>query len=241
MPTSPAINLAHHGIQHFENLIEKEIPFALSRYGDGEFASILGHSGENCDGVQYTKKLHESLMKTLLSPRLQETYFYAMLSVAFEVYQSDIEGFVFEHKLQMIWADVDFLVTANRRGEFAEFLDILRKRSILYVGPEYLQKLPETLGFRIDYFIEVPEGNAFESREIIRDEILSQADKTNFIGFSTGPLSKWLIWVLFPDIGDRCTLFDFGSIFDGYVDHASRRYQKRETWAKIAEANLIQV
>ncbi len=238
MPISPTINLVHYDIQYFENLIEKEIPFALSRYGDGEFSSILGHSGQNCDGVQYTDELRSSLIKTLISPHLQDTYFYGMLAVAFEFYQLDIEEFVFKHKLQIVWSEVDFLVAANRNGEFTEFLDVLRKRSILYVGPKYLHKLSEILGFKIDYFIEVPEKTAFESREIIREEILSQIGKADFIGFSTGPLSKWLIWALFPDIGDKYTLFDFGSIFDGYVGHASRKYQKRETWAEIAQANL---
>lgn len=238
MPTSPAINLAYRGIQHFESLIEKEIPFAFPRYGDGEWSSILGHPGENCDGVQYTEKLRNSLMKTLISPCLQDTYFYGMLAVAFQFHQSDIEKFVSKHKLQMTWTDATFLVATNRRGGFAGFLDTLRKRSMLYIGPKYLRKLPEVLGLRINYFIEVPEKTAFESREAIRKEILSQAGKADFIGFSTGPLSKWLIWVLFPDIGDKYTLFDFGSVFDGYVGHASRKYQKRKTWAKMAKANL---
>lgn len=239
MPTPPVLNLAYRGIQHFENLIEKEVPFAFPRYGDGEFSSILGYSGKNCDGVQYTEKLRNSLIKTLISPHLQDTYFYGMLAIALRFYRPYIEKFTSIHNLQITWTEATFLVAANRHGRFAGFLDTLRKRPILYVGPKYLRKLPEILGLKIDYFIEVPEKTAFESREAIRKEVLFQAGKADFIGFSTGPSSKWLIWALFPDIGDKYTLFDFGSVFDGYVGRPSRKYQKRDTWSAIAQANLV--
>jgi hypothetical protein len=238
MPTGSNIKLAYRGIPYFEDLIEKEVPFSFPRYGDGEFSSILGYSGKNCDGVQYTEKLRNSLIKTLISPHLEDMYFYGMLAVALRFHRPYIEKFISINNLSMTWTEATFLVAANRHGKFSRFLDILRKRPILYVGPKYLRKLPDVLGLKIDYFIEIPEKTAFASREKIRKEVLSRAGKADFIGFSAGPSSKWLIWSLFPDIGDKYTLFDFGSIFDAYVGRPSRKYQKRKTWAKIAEANL---
>ena len=239
MPTDPVIKLAHRGIKYFEELIEKEIPFSLPRYGDGEFASILGYPGKNCDGVQYTAELRESLIETLINPHLEDMYFYGMLAVALRFYRPYIEKFTSINNLRMTWTESTFLVAANRHGKFSNFLDTLRKRPILYVGPTHLRKLPDVLGLKIDYFIQIPEKTAFEQREVIRNEVLAAPSKAKFIGFSAGPASKWLIWALFPDIGDKYTLFDFGSIFDGYVDRPSRKYQKRKTWSAIAQANLV--
>ncbi|KKK82408.1 hypothetical protein LCGC14_2803700, partial [marine sediment metagenome] len=209
MPTAPIIQLAYRGIQHFENLIEKEIPFSFPRYGDGEFSSILGYSGKNCDGVRYTEELRNSLLETLINPHLNDEYYYGILAVALRFYRPYIEKFTSIHNLKMTWTEATFLVAANRHGKFSCFLDTLRKRPLLYVGPTYLRKLPDVLGLKIDYFIEIPEKTAFEQREVIRNEILIAPSKADFIGFSAGPASKWLIWSLFPDIGDKYTLFDF--------------------------------
>lgn len=232
------ISLAHRGIGHFESLIEKKIPFAFPRYGDGEFSSILGYSGQNCDGVQYTEKLRVALTETLMYPHLQDNYFYGMLAIAFRFYRPYIEKFITTHNLDITWTEATFLVAANRHGRFSNFLSILQSRPILYVGPTYLQGLAEVLGLQIPYFISIPDKTAFEHREEIRNKVLVYSDAADFVGFSAGPATKWLIWALYPDLGDTHTLIDFGSIFDGYVGRPSRKYQRRKTWAKIAQANL---
>lgn len=239
MPTKQSnISLAYRGIEFFQNMLEMNKPFSFPRYGDGEFSSILGYSGANCDGVRYTSELQESLTETLKYPHLQDEYFYGLLAIALRMYRPYIEKFTQIHNLSITWTEATFLVAANRNGKFSGFLDVVRKRPLLYVGPKYLQRLPDVLGFKIDYFVTVPEKAAFESKENIVNKVLVYADKADFIGFSAGPASKWLIWKLFPDIGETHTLFDFGSVFDGYAGRPSRKYQKRETWEEIARKNL---
>lgn len=232
------ISLAHRGISYFESLIQQEIPFALPRYGDGEFSSILGYPGSNCDGVKYTSALRNALTETLTYPHLQDNYYYGLLAIAFRYFRPYIEKFTARNNLDIDWTEATFLVAANRHGKLGNFLSILYPRPILYVGPTYLQRLPEVLGLQIPHFIDVPPTTAFEHREEIRNKVLVYADKADFIGFSAGPATKWLIWALYPDLGDSHTLFDFGSVFDAYVGRPSRKYQRRKTWTKIAQANL---
>lgn len=238
MPEPTIIKLAHRGIDYFQKMIEQKIPFSLPRYGDGEFSSILGLPGQNCDGIKYTPELRDCLVETLVYPHLQENYYYGLLAIAFKWFRPYIEIFVTKNDLDMVWTEATFLVAANRSGKFASFLQTLRRRPILYVGPTYLQRAAEVLRLRVSHYIHIPEKTAFEDRENIRNKVLVYADKADFVGFSAGPATKWLIWALFPDIGDTHTLFDFGSVFDGYVGRPSRKYQRRATWADIAEANL---
>ena len=236
--TSSVINLTYKKIDFFESMMRAETPFAFSRYGDGEFQSILGYSGRNCDGVVYSENLQKALTETLIYPHLQENYFYGLLAIALRFFRPHIEKFLTKNNLDIPWTEATFLVAANRQGQLAHFLNVLRKRPLLYVGPKYLREIGHILGLNVRHFIDIPPTNAFESRSEIKNKILVYSDKADFIGFSAGPSAKWLIWALYSELGDTHTLFDFGSIFDGYVGRPSRKYQRRSTWIKISRANM---
>jgi hypothetical protein len=120
----------------------------------------------------------------------------------------------------------------------APFLSALRTRPILYVGPKYLREIDNAVGLDLKHFITVPDRTAFAEKDKILNQILVYADTANLIGFSAGPTTKWLIWSLFPALGETHTLFDFGSVFDGYVGKPSRKYQRRDSWSDILQANL---
>lgn len=223
--------------QYTEMLLRKE-PFSLSRYGDGEWMSILGFPGKNCDGVEFTSELQAALTETLVYPHLGEGYHYGMLAIALRFMRPHIEKFTRVNNLSIPWVEATFLVKANRHGNLRTFLNALRVRPTLYIGPPHLAKLHSVLGLPITHFIEIPEQNAFAHREDIRNKVLVYADEADLIGFSAGPATKWLIWSLFSELGETHTMFDFGSIFDGYVGRPSRKYQKRSTWTEIAKKNI---
>lgn len=238
MGQSSILRLAYRGIDFFQAKIERGEPFAFPRYGDGEFSSIFGYSGQNCDGVRYTTDLQNALIETLYYPHLDDSYYYGLLAIAVRFFKPYIERFVVTNNLDIMWTEATFLVAANRHGKLSDFLSVLQTRPILYVGPKHLKGLSEALGLQIPYFIEIPPVQAFEAREEIVNKVLVYADTADFIGFSAGPVTKWLIWSLFPDLGETHTLFDFGSIFDGYVGRPSRKYQRRPTWSGFAQANM---
>lgn len=237
MGQSSILKLAYRGLDFFQGKIARNEPFAFPRYGDGEFASILGFPGKNCDGVRYTTDLQNALSETLRYPHLDDSYYYGLLAIAVRFFKPYIERFVVVNSLDILWTEATFLVAANRHGKLGNFLNVLQTRPILYVGPKPLRGLPEALGLQIAHFIEIPPVTAFEAREEIVNKVLVYADTADFVGFSAGPATKWLIWSLFPDLGETHTLFDFGSIFDGYVGRPSRKYQRRDTWSGFAQAN----
>ena len=236
--TPSVINLVYRGIEHFELMIKNRAPFSFARYGDGEWMSILGYSGRNCDGVQFNNELKLALTETLKYPQLNDNYYYGMLAIAFRYMRPYIEKFTYINNLDITWTEATFLVAANRQGQLSSFLRSLRKRSILYVGPAHLRAISDIIGLNIKHFIDVPNERAFEERERIKKEVLRFSGKADFVGFSAGPATKWLIWSLYPHLGQTHTLFDFGSIFDGYVGRPSRKYQRRKTWRELVRSNL---
>lgn len=238
MKSAPVVKLAHRGIEFFAEMIQKNIPFSFPRYGDGEFSSILGYSGQNCDGIRYTSDLQNALVETLMYPHLQDNYYYGLLAIAHRYFRPYIERFTIKNNLDIMWTEATFLVAANRKGKLGNFLGILQNRPLLYVGPKYLRGVSDTLKLQVEHFIDIPEKHAFEQREEIANKVLVYADTADFIGFSAGPATKWLIWSLYPALGETHTMFDLGSIFDGYVGRPSRKYQKRGTWGEIARMNI---
>jgi len=239
MSESPSIlQIVQGNLEYFQNEIKERRPFSFVRYGDGEFASIFGQQGSNCDGVKYTHELQFALTETLRYPHLNDNYHYGILAIALRTMRQQIEKFVRANNLELVWTEATFLVAANRTGKLAEFLGVMRQCPIIYVAPDYLRKVTTVPGLKIKQFITVPERGAFEQRYFIADKILEHANKSNFIGLSCGPATKWLIWSLFPEIGQTHTLFDFGSIFDGYVGRLSRMYHKRPAWIDAQKSNL---
>ena len=236
--TNYSLNVTPRNIEYFQDMLENKISFSLVRYGDGEFASILGYPGQNCDGVKYTSELQSALLQTLRYPHIYNNYYYGILAIALRKMKSHVEKFSAAQHLDIPWIEATFLVAANRQGKFASFLKVLRSRPIIYVGPEYMRGLQGATKIPVKEFITVPDRTAFESRYSIIDKVMSKRNSSDIIGFSAGPVTKWLIWSLYPELGKSHTLFDFGSIFDGYTGHLSRKYHKRSNWWEILKANL---
>lgn len=225
-------------LEYFQAKLLSKEAFSFARYGDGEFSSILGLPGMNCDGVEYTSQLQVALLETLQYPHLNDNYYYGILKIAMKKLGQQIELFCRRNNLEIVWLESTFLVAANRNGKLADFLDVLRTRPIIYVAPRYLREATSRLKLPVRKFVEIPDKTAFEDRYRILERIYKECGQARFIGFSAGPATKWLIWSLFPDLGQTHTLFDFGSLFDGYSDRPSRLYQKRETWTEVMKLNL---
>ena len=158
MVATPIISLKKGDIKYFTDLIHRNVPFAFPRYGDGEFSSILGYSGQNCDGVRYTSDLQNALVETLTYPHLQDNYYYGLLAIAYRYFRPYIERFTVKNNLDISWVEATFLVAANRQGKLGSFLKVLQQRPLLYVGPKYLQGAQDVLGLQIPHFVEVPSS-----------------------------------------------------------------------------------
>lgn len=58
------------------------------------------------------------------------------------------------------------------------------------------------------------------------------------IAFSSGMLANVLIDQLWPTLGGRVHLLDFGALFDIYVGHASRSWARTPGWPARIARNL---
>lgn len=227
------MNLTKGTLEQYIDRINSGEPFALARYGDGEFASILGHSGQNCDGVRYSDLLCKALTRTLLDSK---SYDYGILAVAVRLFRNSIEKFHQMHDLDIPWIEATFLVAANRHGKLRPFIKCLQKRRIIYVGPSHLAEISKFLP--ITEHIAVHPTNAFAHWEQTAETILSRRGKGDFIGISCGPTSEVLIHTIYDELKDSHAIMDLGSIWDGYVGVNSRKYMRRVTWKNIREVNL---
>ena len=119
--TTYSLDITPKNIEYFQDMLEKKIPFSFVRYGDGEFASILGYPGQNCDGVAYTSALQSALLQTLKYPHIYDNYYYGILAIALRKMKLYIEKFSATQHLDIPWIEATFLVAANRQGKFADF------------------------------------------------------------------------------------------------------------------------
>lgn len=223
-------------LKEFTNKVYAKEPFALSRYGDGEWASILGVTGENCDGVRYTPELQSELQRTIFEPK---EYTYGILAIAARFFKPDIARFHTLHGIDIDWVESTFLVQANRMGRLAPFLEALATRTIIYVGPKHLERVRDFLP--IKWFVEVPEKGAFEVRKEIQEAILESRRFGDFVAISAGPASKVIIYDIWDDLKDTHAVMDMGSVFDGYVGLQSRKYMRRDGWKNTMQKNLTGV
>jgi hypothetical protein len=216
-------------------------PFALSRYGDGEWAAIFGIEGENCDHHKYFPEMGIDLLDTLRSHH-KEPYYYGMVRIAITVFGKRIQTFITRQGLNQFWIDGTAMADASKAGKLYSLIDLLQHRKILYVGPAYLntQEFRKKLFVPAKY-IEVPAVDCYLQKEklveTIAQECLSDTSY-DLIGFSAGPATEIMMWELWTYLKASVTMIDFGSLWDGFVGNPSRKYQKDPSWKELIDRNL---
>lgn len=211
-------------------------PFAFVRYGDGEFNALLGREGETCDGQPYSHALGMDLLRTLACSR---DYIYALGPRAAQGLGLNVEEFMRRRGLHIEWHDSEVLIDASVRGELWPFVEALRQRKVLTVGPGHLRHNP---AYAPVAFVETPAKDAYKALARLYHEILREAYQADVICFSAGPAAKILIYDLFPHLGQTHSLIDVGSVFDWYCGVNSRRYMRAlddETRKRLVEVNTM--
>ncbi|KKN49193.1 hypothetical protein LCGC14_0645340 [marine sediment metagenome] len=218
--------------------IEDSEHFSLIRMGDGEFACIFGKSGETCDGQPYLPELSLELQRILLSPH-SYPFHYGMIKIATKLYNEEINRYILENNANDTWCEGTVFVNASRAGKLFSLIHALRYKKVVYVGPSHLRKI-NMIGIPYEYFVEVPEKNAWLRRDTVT-ALIKAAVKTinpDVICFSAGPLTKVLIYDLYELYRNSLTMLDIGSLFDPFVGKESRKYMKLKTFKKLHKRNL---
>jgi len=211
-------------ISYLTEQLERKQPFSLVRYGDGEFYSILGASGANCDGAEYNlPKLRESLAHTLTEPR---DYLYCIgpkvMNRKNGITEKSVE-WIEQNAPSIRWHTSETILEASLAGNLKPLTQALGK--VMIVGPVHLRGLP--IPFKT--FVQVPTINAWLHYDMILYLIRRELYQVDTILFSAGFVSKCAIWSLFPSVGETHNLIDIGSSFDSAVGVDSRSYSRKLT------------
>jgi hypothetical protein len=219
-----ALNLTPYPIEYYTSLLSKNIPFSFVRYGDGEWSAIFERSGANCDGHSYTKELGAGLSRAL---KEQYPYFYAMQNRALKEDGAEIIDFCEKNNLKQPFHYADIFAVANVRGELYPFIKCLREKSLVIIGPGYLNELSSI--FTLTHFFEVPQKNCFSAADRICGNIAAWGkNKTGIVySFSASMAANVMIHDLFKDLGKNNWLLDLGSLWDIYAKKKSRGWFKK--------------
>lgn len=203
----------------YAEILEKltmELPFSFSRFGDGEWNCIFGDSGYNCDKHDYFQDLGERLKKIVLS---KPKYMMGIQELALRgKHGSEIVDMI--TPLDIPWYNADVLCKMSIYGRLAPFLQAIKKRQVLVVGPKYLQCLP----IKIDSFVYVDDKNCWLEYEAVRDIIAHSLKAEMVVLFCASMMSNVLIddFSTYPSV----TLIDAGSLLDPYAGKFTRAYHK---------------
>lgn len=237
---SDKLTTVKHDVLFYANRLKEGRRFAISRYGDGEFAAILGHSGQNCDGCEYFPNLGRDLAKTLTSPIGDESYFHATGPMAKRQLGPQIVQWLEREGVDVApWHSTETMVEASIEGRLWPFLRQMKQQRVLYVGPKRLHSGDGTVAgmFPVHSYIAIPERNAYERIYLIGQALRSaiREHEPTVIGFSAGMIANLLIYDFWNET--EATLIDFGSVWDGYAGLTTRSYHKRHDWNHLRQLN----
>jgi len=191
--------------QEIINKLNNREPFSFSRFGDGEFACMLGKQGANCDGHEYFPDLGERLNKAWSEPK--------------GIIGTQRYGQAMYPQFKHTGIDADILHKASINGALDSFFNALEGKEIVLVGPRHLRSLDLN-----QLFIQVPNKNAWLEYDAIKIELEEATIKGDVVLYCCGMMAEVLIWDMYSD---DFTQIDCGSVFDPYVGINSRQYHKK--------------
>lgn len=243
-------------IDDYTKLLEDRTPFTMANIGgDGEFLVINGWRGENSDGYVGTEEKQRELSQVLLEPRLtfhgwnpgrldsdkrhnaEAWCAYHGINVPFweKGFQDPDFG---KAEINVRWVHKEIISSANVNGRLNGFLQALRNRYLIVIGPGWLK--PEFTHEVLRSAAVIPTLLTWADRDVIEDEVrqaLAQAPRDAVVTWSLGYITKALMWRLQPDF-PTVTQVDVGACWDPYCDHPNRHGYKRDSWQEAKAKNL---
>lgn len=224
------------GLEYYVAMMKSSVPFSFSRYGDGEWNAMLNIEGANCDGHEYFPQLGEDLRRSILN---KGDYFYGLQPRAVRSMRTPLQRFFISHGIQMQWHDADVFHDGNKQGKLYPLIAALRLMDVVLIGPGHLRAVQDRV-FPYKEFLEIPSKNCYLAKEEIKKNIRTVANgrPPAVFAFSASMTTKTLIFELFPEMGGKNWLIDFGSLWDIYVGVKSRNVYSKRDWTLLIEKNL---
>ena len=101
-------------------------------------------------------------------------------------------------------------------------IESLENRNYIIVSNDSLKNL----NIKYTDFVSVPSVNCFLEKERIKRDMIEMTNKYDDVvfGLSSSMATNVIIDELYDIIGDKCTMIDFGSIWDPFVGKMARTY-----------------
>jgi hypothetical protein len=215
------LRLEPHPLSFYVDLLTAGTPFTFVRFGDGEWSAILGRSGANCDGHVYFPDLGRRLSSALAD---RYPYFYALQYYGLKNDGPAITDYLLKNRIGLPFHNADIFAFENVLGRLNPFIEALRKKQVVVIGPAHLRGVDRILP--VARFFEVPSQNCFlAADEVVTSIAAWSKDKAGIVyAFSASMAAKVMIHDLYPALGKQNWLLDLGSIWDVYMGVKSRSW-----------------
>tara|TARA_R110000744_G_scaffold296672_1_gene406570 strand:+ start:6259 stop:6948 length:690 start_codon:yes stop_codon:yes gene_type:complete len=207
------MNVITNKIDYYINLLKTDQKFSFTRWGDGEWGCLFGEQGQNCDGHEFFKDLSHQLLNVFTKPL---KYYIAtwpmdvpMMRDMDPQLRSYVQGLDIKFQDATIWEE------AAMAGKLAPLVTQLESMNFVMISESTKRNLP----MDIKEFIDIPSKNCFLEKERIKQDILNILDKYKnpVFGFSASMATNVIVDELFDEIGDKCWMIDFGSIWEPFL------------------------
>lgn len=218
------LNIVNNPPQFYIDKINKKEHFSFTRWGDGEWFCAMGSQGQNCDAHQYFPELRYGLNMALKNDK---GYYKAIWNLTHGQIANILnlllpflkkENIIYEWVNAGIWEDLVL------KGGIEDLIESLENRNYIIVSNDSLKNL----NIKYTDFVSVPSVNCFLEKERIKRDMIEMTNKYDDVvfGLSSSMATNVIIDELYDIIGDKCTMIDFGSIWDPFVGKTTRSYHK---------------
>lgn len=215
-------------VEHYLQLIKENKPFSFSRFGDGEVLCINNPDFfKNNKSFPYGKWVQtcgDKLMNILTN---NHDYYHCFLNCTFWERGPhrgiDFNRILDENFNEMNFYDGEIWSNLSFEGGISEITNAINPYTPVFVGGKHLKNMEYVTGITNMKIIEVDDIDAYEDYDFIIKEILTKFHEgSRMFCFSASVVGKIIIDDLFPVIGDKAFMIDFGSVFDPYCGKLSR-------------------
>lgn len=224
----------------YVNLLKRDKFYCFLRFGDGEWWTIFRTTGRIMGQQPLSTKTQRDMRRGLIR-NSKSSIIFGMQNYALRTMGDRIGEFLRNNKLlHIVWTEADTFHYASRDGKLFPFVQQLRNKKTVIIGPRYLRPLKDQA---VDYlkFIEVPQFNAYGKKQEIEAEILATQEEFGdglVYNFSTGPAANIFMFDLWKKMSKNFFI-DLGSLWDVFCGKRSRRYMNKRNYnSRILKKNL---
>ena len=226
-------------IQDYVDFISGGTPFAQANYGDGEWACLTGLPGQNCNGEHYSAPLALELVKTILHPPSGYVWYGSNPGKRLE---TSVQHWLLERGLtQRVWVYKEIISGANVNGKLRPFIEAVRGRKTVLVGPKHLCNGDLHKLWNIKAQVSVPTADAFLAYTRTLNETVDMLDehKPELMLVCSGMAANPLIHDMFRKY-PHITMIDMGATLDPYAGVFSRKGYRKPGFQEHALAKNLE-